>query len=63
MIAIIITGCRECPFVIADEQPWYCDAEQADPARCIGHVNPPDPEPPAWCPLRTADRLVTLRVK
>jgi hypothetical protein len=71
MIAIIVSYCASCPFVIADEQPWFCDAlgfdSEANPRKLplspqtIGGV--PWPPPPDWCPLREADRLVTLRVK
>lgn len=68
MIAIVVTDCASCPFVIADESPWLCDALGFDteanprqlPDQLTGDV--PWPPPPDWCPLREADRLVTLRV-
>lgn len=69
MIAIIVTDCASCPFVISDEPPWLCDAQGFDteanprelPDQRVGGV--PWPPPPEWCPLREADRVVTLRSK
>ena len=64
MIAIIVTDCASCPFVIADDGPWLCDAMGFDtevgPRELPGTAYAP---PPEWCPLREADRVVTLRVK
>lgn len=65
MIAIIVADCSSCPFVLADGAPWMCDALGFDaedgprelPKGSVYH------SPPAWCPLREADRLVTLRSK
>lgn len=69
MIAIIVSHCTECPFVInsLDSEPWLCDASGFEerhaprqlPEQRIGDV----PDPPEWCPLRKADRLVTLRLR
>ena len=69
MIAIIVTDCASCPFVVADQSPWYCDAQgfgtwanpRELPDQRVGGT--PWPPPPEWCPLREADRLVTLRAK
>lgn len=63
-VTVPVATCAECPFVYGDEQPWLC----AEPtvgyaARTIGFMAAPFPPPPAWCPLREADRLVTLRAK
>lgn len=64
MIAIIVTDCASCPFVIADGSPWYCDAQgfetETGPRQLPRTAYAP---PPDWCPLREADRLVTLRSK
>lgn len=64
MIAIIVDNCTSCPFAIADEPPWLCDAQGFEAE--IGPRALPErsgySEPPEWCPLREADRLVTLRV-
>lgn len=68
MIAVIVTDCASCPFVIADGQPWFCDAlgfDSDDSPRQIPDRNRSasvDRPPPDWCPLREADRIVTLRV-
>jgi hypothetical protein len=65
---ILVTNCACCPFVQASEErsePWYCDALQTqDGFRELPEQRIPGPHlpPPTWCPLRTADRLVTLRV-
>lgn len=69
MIAIIVTDCASCPFVIdtIDGDPWLCDVAgfhtdgnpRQLPDQRTGHRDPPPP--PDWCPLRENDRLVTLR--
>ena len=61
MIAIIVSTCRDCPFVIVDQLPWLC----SEPSLGDGWTTPIETSvrPPVWCPLREADRLVTLRVK
>lgn len=65
MIAIIVTNCASCPFAMDDATPWLCDALQdyGDPQELPppAPAGTPQPEPPDWCPLREADRLVTLR--
>jgi hypothetical protein len=70
MIAIVVNNCAGCPFVVATEsqtEPWLCDALQWEgypreiPEQRVAGNRWPDP--PDWCPLREADRLVTLRVK
>lgn len=74
VIAIIVTECASCPFVMAPDdpsnpdEPWRCDAHGFDidgdprtlPEQRWHATWPP---PPEWCPLREADRLVTLRKK
>lgn len=69
-IDIPVENCASCPFVQASEdrsEPWYCDALQTqEDFRELPEQRVPGPrwpDPPDWCPLRTADRLVTLRVK
>lgn len=69
-IAIVVTYCAMCPFVSGTEdrgEPWTCDAlgasdGQSDPRELPEQrVHPlPYPAPPEWCPLREADRLVTI---
>lgn len=65
MIVIIVTDCASCPFVIADQPPWHCNARgfdvEANPRELpkLGGFD----APPDWCPLREADRVVTLRTK
>lgn len=74
MIAIIVERCRECPFVSAGDDDdtgivSMCTAPSFDPAEERARVLPDQhlrdgetqPPPPDWCPLREADRLVTLR--
>lgn len=64
-VTVTVTDCAKCPFVNGESQPWYCDAEPRDKddlPRLIGHMHYPWPQPPEWCPLREADRLVTLRL-
>lgn len=67
MIAIVVEHCASCPFCLDrdDGSPWLCDAHQDAapvpreiPEQRTGKTWPP---PPDWCPLREADRLVTLR--
>lgn len=70
---ITVENCASCPFVMCspnDDEPWLCDALQADgEPRAIPEqrVFQSDgdywPDPPEWCPLRSDDRLVQLRVK
>jgi hypothetical protein len=66
MIAIIVSHCGECCFVDDTAKPWLCDAEgfvdTSAPRPLPGIIaGTPLPPPPDWCPLREADRLVTLR--
>lgn len=71
MIAIIVSCCATCPFVMdgIDKEPWLCDAhgfEHDGPPRQLPEQRVTAgqwPPPPDWCPLREADRLVTLRLK
>jgi hypothetical protein len=66
MKTLPVTACGECPFVFADpeDNTWRCTAVEDGPMpeindrMGIGGIWPP---PPAWCPLREGDRLVTLR--
>ena len=72
-VTVTVTSCADCPFVDYDKHPpqWLCTAT-ADSAedwtdyRDLGkrqeHAGAPWLPPPDWFPLRTADRLVTLRV-
>lgn len=48
-----VKRCASCPFALAG---GWCTATEPD--RDIDARN----SPPDWCPLRVADRLVTLRV-
>lgn len=55
---IAVENCAGCPFSVDDGVEHWCHARD--------HGVPIDSglfrlEPPFWCPLRTADRLVTLR--
>lgn len=65
---IIVKNCAGCPFVVddVDAEPWLCDALQSagEPRELPEQRVAGDrwPDPPAWCPLREADRLVTLRL-
>jgi hypothetical protein len=56
---IPVTNCASCVFMRFNAKQDYmmctCGARKV----VEGY---PD-SPPSWCPLRTADRLVTLRVK
>lgn len=71
MIAIVVEYCAMCPFVISDadapSEPWLCDAHgfdiDGDPRKLPEQRFHPEgwPTPPEWCPLREADRLVTIR--
>lgn len=68
MIAIVVTDCASCPFAIADAEPWYCDVlgfeVDGEPRKLPQQHRGGEPlPPPEWCPLREADRLVTLRSK
>lgn len=71
VITVVVVCCSGCPFVVASddrEAPWLCDAEgavdgESDPRELPEQrVLPTGPPPPEWCPLRTTDRLVTLRL-
>jgi hypothetical protein len=53
---IPVTNCASCPFYRWPTELCTLTAK----ARRVGPV--PPAQPPDWCPLRTADRLVTLRV-
>jgi hypothetical protein len=70
MIAIIVEDCASCPFTITSDdsaEPWLCDAlgfeTDGNPRKLPEQRHLPGgwPPPPDWCPLREADRLVTLR--
>lgn len=68
-----ISRCAMCPFVDDDhetpqpQRKWRCGANynhengEAAPGfpRDLPSVNPR--EPPAWCPLRGEDRLITFK--
>lgn len=73
-IAIVVDHCANCPFCAAPteadapDEPWLCDALGAADGNTEPRELPeqqPIPgqwaDPPGWCPLRDADRLVTLR--
>lgn len=61
MIAIIVTHCADCPFAISSDLPWYCDAHRFKANDGPRQLPTAYPLPPEWCPLREADRLVTLK--
>lgn len=66
MYAIVVDNCCECPFARDGEgrpqDPWLCTVDE--PRELTVQAEPGGPwlPPPTWCPLREADRLVTLRV-
>jgi hypothetical protein len=53
---IPVTGCASCPFFRSNTM--LCTMIPKG-QRVLDDLRGP---PPDWCPLRTADRLVTLRV-
>lgn len=57
-----VTSCASCPYswIGSGDRLWVCTA--SEPGRTIGFDVAHDARPPEWCPLREADRLVTLRV-
>lgn len=63
---ITVENCASCPFYTKGETDLWCDID-LEKGRQIPPRSPqvrqPPLAPPDWCPLRTADRLVTLRVK
>lgn len=66
MICVPIEHCADCPFARDSEvrdEPWLCTVEE-EPREIVVQAERGGPwlPPPAWCPLREADRLVTLRV-
>lgn len=60
-----VTCCGSCNLAHDCDGVLVCFAA-AENGRDIGRIGTVDPpwevSPPDWCPLRTADRLVTLRV-
>jgi hypothetical protein len=53
---ITVENCASCPFRV------YSVASGCECGIVYRDLKPSNPDPPDWCPLRTADRLVTLRV-
>lgn len=62
MIAHVVTSCAECPYAERHDHPWICTAGRWHQVILGTPARDPQPVPPEWCPLREADRLVTLRV-
>lgn len=69
-VSIAVKVCGECPFAWdgAEDDGWRCEAvDLGDQLREIrasdtGRRGIWKARPPSWCPLRKADRLVTLRL-
>lgn len=65
-VAVSVSTCGDCPFAVSPEveiDDWACSVVDADGLRTLGggpDFQPWGP-PPAWCPLRRVDHLVTLR--
>jgi hypothetical protein len=56
MKTIEVRGCGSCPFASYHDRSsaaWYC--------RITNNGQSKPDEPPEWCPLRTEDRLITLK--
>lgn len=64
-VTVPVDGCQDCPFADAEHTPWMCTATSSPRDLGPRQSTPGGPwlPPPTWCPLRVADRLVTLRVR
>ena len=62
---VAVSLCGECPFAWDGtdlEDVWRCTAvDRGFDFRPLGRRDAWRDPPPRWCPLRRADRLVTLR--
>lgn len=58
---ITVKDCGTCPFSSYGDDPPGAYCGESTPARWIAHDF--DIPTPHWCPLRTGDRLVQLRVR